>query len=364
MTSGTVTGRGARPGSPVARLQRSLRLRTSLELVALIAGTAVLGVVVAVWPVTMPLSLMVIPLLLGSLLLSPRELPWFVVFLLSVVAIDVMRQVEYTPRTIGAILVVFALGLIVMLTSFRRSRLGVAGVRGESMFVDLRDRIQRQGQLPDLPDGWLAETAVRSAGGTKFSGDFVVAARRPVENFLDVVVVDVSGKGAEAGTRALLLSGAFSGLLAAVPAAGFLPTANEYLLRQEWEEGFATAVHLTLHLTTGDFEVRTAGHPPGAQLSAGSGRWQLHQGEGPVLGLVPDVDFGVARGTMRRGDVLMLYTDGMVETPTRDLDSGIDRLLGQGDRLAQVGFERGAGRLVDLLGSTNDDCALVMLQRA
>ena len=63
-------------------------------------------------------------------------------------------------------------------------------------------------------------------------------------------MVDVSGKGEEAGIRALLLSGAFGGLLGALPADQFLPAANDYLLRQEWEEGFATAIHLSLDLRT------------------------------------------------------------------------------------------------------------------
>ena len=88
---------------------------------------------------------------------------------------------------------------------------------------------------------------------------------------LEVVVVDVSGKGEQAGTRSLLLSGAFGGLLSALPPAEFLPAANDYLLRQDWEEGFATAIHLHLDLATGDFEIRTAGHPPAVQLHAGSG---------------------------------------------------------------------------------------------
>ena len=61
-----------------------------------------------------------------------------------------------------------------------------------------------------------------------------------------MVVVDVSGKGEGAGTRALLLSGAFGGLLGALPPGEFLPAANDYLLRQDWDEGFATAVHLSL----------------------------------------------------------------------------------------------------------------------
>ena len=88
-------------------------------------------------------------------------------------------------------------------------------------------------------------------------------------------MVDVSGKGEQAGTRALLLSGAFGGLLSALPPAEFLPAANDYLLRQDWDEGFATAIHLSLDLATGDFEIRTAGHPPAVQLAAGSGRWAV-----------------------------------------------------------------------------------------
>ena len=38
----------------------------------------------------------------------------------------------------------------------------------------------------------------------------------------------------------------------------------------------------------------------------------------------------------------MLYTDGLVEVPGRDIDAGIDRLLGEADRLIASGF--GAGR--------------------
>jgi serine phosphatase RsbU (regulator of sigma subunit) len=173
----------------------------------------------------------------------------------------------------------------------------------------------------------------------------------------------VSGKGEQAGTRALLLSGAFGGLLGALPPADFLPAANEYLLRQGWEEGFATAVHLSLDLVTGAFEVRTAGHPPAAQLDAGSGRWTVHEGEGPVLGLIEDAEFVTISGVLRSGDALLLYTDGMVETPKRDISLGIDRMLGQAESLLRGEFDGGADRLVDALGSRNDDRALVLVHR-
>jgi hypothetical protein len=314
------------------------------------------------WSEDWPLSAFVIPMVLASLFLGPRQLPWFVVFMMVLVAAMIPRQ-DINVRVVISIAVLFLLGLIILMSSFRRSSLGVAGARGESMLVDLRDRIQSQGMLPALPAEWYAESALRSAGGTPFAGDFVVAARPGFGNRLELVVVDVSGKGEDAGTRSLLLSGAFSGLLGALSPGEFLPAANDYLLRQNWDEGFATAVHLSLDLQTGDFELRTAGHPPAVQLSAGSGRWLVHESEGPILGLLREAEFVVSRGTMRRGDAVLLYTDGLVETKTRDISLGIDKLQGQGERLLRDGFDDGARRLIDRLGSRNDDRALLLVHR-
>jgi len=343
----------------------SLRRRgiAGVTLLWLIAVTA--GCVAIAWVVTedMPYSLFAIPLVLGSLLLGPRHLPWFVVGVLAAVAATIPAQDEVLGWTIISIVAIYVLGLIIMLASFRRSQLGVGGVQGESMLVDLRDRIQNQGKLPPLPPDWYAESALRSAGGTPFAGDFVVASRPELGNRLELAVVDVSGKGEEAGTRSLLLSGAFSGLIGALAPEEFLPAANDYLLRQNWDESFATAVHLSLDLETGDFEVRTAGHPPAVQLLAGAGRWILHETEGPILGLLHDAEFVVGHGTMRRGDAILLYTDGLVETKTRDITLGIDKLQGQGERLLKDGFDDGARRLIEKLGSRNDDRALLLVHR-
>lgn len=351
-----------RPRSRVVRRQRLLP-RGTRTLTLLVAGTLVITAAILAWPSYAPMTMLMVPLLLGSLLLGPRQLPWFVVFVMVMLMLTISRQDPITPRIVATITILYLLCFIVLTTSFRRSRLGVAGVQGESMLVDLRDRILSQGGIPALPEGWMVESALRSAGGTPFAGDFVVAVRDPESDRLEIVVVDVSGKGEQAGTRALLLSGAFGGLLGALAPADFLPAANDYLLRQGWEEGFATAAHLSVDLTTGTFEIRTAGHPPAAQLDAGSGRWSVHDSEGPVLGLMDEAEFVPVSGQLRRGDALMLYTDGMVETPRRDISLGIDRMLGQADQLLRGDFASGADRLVDALGSRNDDRALVLVHR-
>src|SRR5262249_59499219 len=163
--------------------------------------------------------------------------------------------------------------------------------------------------------------------------------------------VDVAGKGVDAGPGARLLSGAFGGLLGSVPQEAFLPSCNAYLRRGDMMEGFVTAVHLALDLTTGEYVVASAGHPPAAHLDSSNGTWRITQARGIVLGVVPDLRLVPERGVLRPGDALMLYTDGLVETPGQDIDYGTDRLLGEADRLVAAGFRAGAADLLRVLRS-------------
>ena len=149
-----------------------------------------------------------------------------------------------------------------------------------------------------------------------------------------------------------------------------LAAANAYMRRGRWNEGFVTAVHLSLDLTSGEYVTSSAGHLPAVHYDAASGRWRVSQARGIVLGVVADlqtVPTSTEDGVLRRGDAIILYTDGLVEAPGRDIDDGIDKLLGEAERLVQTGFRTGAGDLVTALqrdvGSA-DDCALVLIWRA
>src|SRR3954451_5576734 len=351
------------PRHTVRRFARRGAYHDIKLLVALMMLALLIVVGVALASDYVPITALMVPLLLGSLLLTPRHLRWFVIYVLAALAIGLLVQESVSARTYAAAGISVLMCVIVLAFSLRRSRLGVGGAMGESMFVDLRDRILQQGGVPDLPPGWRAESALRSAGGTPFAGDFVVATKVDAGR-LELAVVDVSGKGEEAGTRALLLSGAFGGLLGALPPEQFLPAANDYLLRQDWDEGFATAIHLHLDLGDGTFEVRSAGHPPAALRYAGTGRWGVLTSEGPILGLMREALFVPAVGRIADGDALLLYTDGMVEEPRVDIDLGIDRMLGEAEHLLRGSFEGAARRLVDALGSRDDDRAMVVVSRS
>jgi serine phosphatase RsbU (regulator of sigma subunit) len=328
-------------------------------------GLAAVTVAIGIGAVRVPgqwLSpgVMILPILAGGLLLWPRALRILFVIVAAMLAFDILN--DRAGLGISATIAITA--LFADLQARTRKKLGMQGLRGDQMLIELRDRIRAQGKMPELPDHWQAVSVLRPAGGSSFGGDFLVSASDG--KVLEVALVDVAGKGLEAGTRALLLSGAFGGLLGSVPHAQYLPACNAYLQRDGPPEGFVTAVYLTLDLVTGDYLISSAGHPPAAQFESGSGRWRLTSARGIVLGVVPELRARPVSGSLRAGDALMLYTDGLVEGPGRDIDAGIDRLLGAADQLVTSGFGTGAARLVQTMqgaGPRSDDCALAIIWR-
>ncbi len=322
------------------RLRRAYRARRGkvgddapslvAALLVLMAAIVVLGLQVT--SVTVPPSVFAPIVVVAGLFLRPARAA--VVFAGALVSMTLLFWLRSTaaPLTIAAALGSHLVVMAVMWwVSLSRSRLGLTGVRGEEMLVDLRSRLRKSGELPTLPDGWHCEATIRNAHGDGFAGDFVLATRSG--DRFELVLVDVSGKGEQAGGRSLQLSGAFGGLLGSIPCEEFLPAANAYLLRQEWPEGFATCIHVALDLVDGTYTIGRAGHPPAAVHDGGTGRWSVDYGPaGPVLGIVAGAAFPRTTGVLDRGDSILVYSDGVVEGRGRDLDSGIDRMLGIADR--------------------------------
>ncbi len=338
-------------------ITRNRRLALGLTVVTAVISVAAVQVSQA-W---FSPGLLILPVLAGGLLLWPRALRILFGLIAVGLAYDVVKE-RAGPGLIATIVVTALLADVLART---RQKLGLQGLRGEAMLIELRDRIRAQGTLPELPEGWGSVSVLRPAGGSSFGGDFVVSACDG--KTLEVALVDVAGKGVDAGTRALLLSGAFGGLLGSVPKGEFLSACNAYLLRGTAREGFVTAIHLALDLATGDYVVTSAGHPPAAHFDSATGMWRLTQARGIVLGVVADLRLVPERGVLRPGDALMLYTDGLVEAAERDIDQGTDRLLGEADRLVTTGFRSGAAELVATMvarGGGSDDCALALIWRS
>ena len=333
--------------------------RVAFGLAVIVAVIAVAAVHVSVWWFSP--GVMILPILAGGLLLFPRALR----ILFGVVAVALAYDTFKDNAGPGIIATIVVTAVFADVLARTREKLGMQLLRGDQMLIELRNRIRVQGRLPDLGEGWGAVSILRPAGGASFGGDFVVSACDG--KTLEVALVDVSGKGLDAGTRALLLSGAFGGLLGSVPGGEFLAACNSYLRRVSASEGFVTAVHLSLDLATGEYVIASAGHPPAVHFDAGSGSWRITKARGIVLGVVEDTRSVPEHGMLRPGDALMLYTDGLVEAPGRDIDAGISGLLGEADRMVISGFKAGAEPMVRAMQQdigSNDDCALVLIWRS
>jgi Stage II sporulation protein E (SpoIIE) len=344
---------------------RLVRWIGGLRVGAFLAAALLVAWGVVSWPMQVPWGGFAPLVVLAGILLSPGELMLtYAGFLMIVGVVGAFVRPAQHDLLGGVVVILGVMGPMIWLSA-SRSRLGLRGSSGETMLVDLRDRLRATGELPVLPAGWMAESTIQSAYGDSFSGDFIVANRSTDGSRLEVAVVDVSGKGAPAGTRALLLSGGLSGLLGAMEPDAFLGAANAHLLRQRWPEGFATAVHVAIDLDSGAFTVGSAGHPAAAKYSAGSGRWGLlDQAAGPLLGVVESASYPRIDGRLGSGDAILLYTDGVIEARHRDLSLGIDRMLGQAEKLATKGFTGGAAALcASARAGETDDRAVVLIWR-
>ncbi|KAA1415826.1 serine/threonine-protein phosphatase [Nocardioides humilatus] len=237
----------------------------------------------------------------------------------------------------------------------------------EAFLSGLRDLLQEQCRVPELPRGWRCTSAMLAAHGFAYGGDFFVADRRLSDDGrdrLEMVLVDVCGKGATALPDAVQLAGALRGLLTAVPEAQVLAATNTYLLRLPSDESIATAVQVSVDLSSGRYTVRSAGHPPVLRWTGTDCELALDNARGTALGVVEDPELDISEGILLPGDALVFYTDGVVERPDSDIDTGISWLLYAARRaLTTAPVADLPARILEQVARGDDDRAVLVLTR-
>jgi len=256
------------------------------------------------------------------------------------------------------------LGIAVALILFASSRQqsGLPGAMGEAMLADLRDRLHSQSAMPALPVPWTSQSSLVAANSVGYGGDFMIAHLSDDQRRLEVILVDVCGKGVQAASRALQFNGALGGLIGALSPDGLFNAANRFLLRNSSDETFATAVHVLVDLPTGYYELTNAGHPPALLWSAAEGAWVPDRARGTALGILAGPELRTTSGTLGPGDALMFYTDGVVESRSNDLDEGVAWLRCEGARAVSRGFDGAAERIISKVDRDDDDRAVVILR--
>lgn len=306
-----------------------------------------------------PLTVWFVWLLLGVLILRAGPLRVLSGFILVAATAATVHDGLDGPSAAALVTLAASVGLAVAQSSRQRSGLPVA--LSEPMLAQLRDRLQRQGVVPDLPVPWRSQSAMLSAHGTGYAGDFLVADLRE-DRHLEMVLVDVCGKGSSVGPQALQFAGALGGLLGALPPDALMRAANAFLLRQDSDESFATAVHVRVDLETGDYTITSAGHPPVLHWRPALGEWGVDNARGTALGVVDDPELRASEGRLGEGEALMFYTDGVIETRGRDLDDGLAWLREVARGAVQAhGFAGVARAVLRKVPRGNDDRAVLVL---
>ena len=331
---------------------------TAAAVVAALIGASF--VVSLVHPGWMPLTVYFLWLLLARILLSFR--PLLVVGALDALA-GTLSVLLAEPMGAMAVLdvVLFLAVVAIVLYIAKRAHSDLPSTLSEALLVQLRGRLQAQGRIPELPDGWHAQTAMLASNGVAYAGDFLVADLRDDQRVLEVILVDVCGKGTAAGPAALQFAGALGGLIGAMPPEQLFRAANDFLLRQHDDESFATAVHLLVDLVDGTYQITSAGHPPALRWDAPSSEWVIDNARGMALGVLPDPDLHSSQGKLFAGEALLFYTDGVVEGRTASIDAGIAWLQQVAREAVGRGYPGAAKRIIDQVPSGEDDRAVLIL---
>ena len=128
-----------------------------------------------------------------------------------------------------------------------------------------------------------------------------------------------------------------------------------------------TIVYVELDTRTGECRSWRCGHlPPVIADRSGEVRWMGDDDHrGPLLGFVPDFEVPGTVEHLAPGELLLLYTDGLVERRGESIQDGLDRLAASfSDRSPEI--DSTCDELYQLLadqGPTADDTAILAVRR-
>ena len=187
--------------------------------------------------------------------------------------------------------------------------------------------------LPVLPRAQVAGSYLLAEGDTAAGGDWFDALSRP-DGRLALIVGDVVGHGVAASGVMGQLRAVLQDRLVEAGVAEALRAADRFAGRTPAAHATTVAVAL-LDPVTGAVEYCTAGHPAPLLVTAGGATRYLPGTGGAPLGT--GGSFPVRNDRLADGDLLLLYSDGILERPGRDHPAGAAEL-------AQAAAHSAAGR--------------------
>jgi serine/threonine-protein kinase RsbW len=202
--------------------------------------------------------------------------------------------------------------------------------------------------------------------GLEVGGDWYDAFWVDDQSTVALVVGDVVGRGIAAAATMGQLRSAVRALAASGMGPGALLQALDRFSQRHDVGLNTTLVYAELNLAQGALVWACAGHPPPVLLEAGADPRLLMDGRSaPIDAYVGDVRPLVeGHATLAASDVILFYTDGLVERRGVSIDRGIELLLETARLETGEDAPRMARRVFESLRDTehSDDTCIVAAQ--
>jgi integral membrane sensor domain MASE1 len=181
-----------------------------------------------------------------------------------------------------------------------------------------------------------------------------------------IAVGDVVGHGLPAvEDMAQLRSAGRAMALQGLPPAQLLAELNIFTAHASHGR-FATMAVAIFDPLSGALSYGLAGHPPALLRRARDGKVvRLTAADGPVMGPIREATYTAGEVRLEPGDILVMYTDGLIERRGRDIETGISQAQGlvAGWR-PEISLDNGCRQLTETLAAPprQDDVCVIALR--
>jgi len=217
------------------------------------------------------------------------------------------------------------------------------------------------------------ELSVYSKGAKEVGGDYYDSYELSPTRFA-IAIGDVSGHGTSAAFNMAQMKGVFQSLVTLdLPADEFMVHANNAIGRCLEKKSFITLSLFIINTETQTIEYARAGHCPAILIDGENYTASFLDGKGIGLGLTRNGTYkkhiNKYELSYKLGDLLILYTDGLVEAHNSSRDEyGYERLKQLGIENAKTSPKQLMDTIIENVqhfsGSTQfeDDCTLLILK--
>ncbi len=238
----------------------------------------------------------------------------------------------------------------------------------QSAFATALQRALLPRELPPIKGLEIAARFKPVGRANLIGGDFYDLFQRGPSSW-KAAIGDVCGKGPEAAALTALMRDTLraSALRGETPAES-LGLLNAAILEARTDGRFCTCSVVRInHGSKTELTVSNGGHPPPLVLRARSGKVESLGPSGTLLGIYEEVELVNTPAKLRKGDTLLLYTDGLFESSAGDGSKliAVDEILAE---CAGLDAEAAASQIEKTVlakhgGRLEDDVAILVIRR-